>query len=257
MSRGPAARPNGIGSPVRCVVWWLPTSSYHSVLVDVLSAEERARRASLWLDEDKIRFTLGAVLVRRVAERRLGVPVRVVRDCPTCRRPHGRPVIEGLPVHVSVSHSARWVVVAECAEAEIGVDVEWAAGSDDLRHLVRAVGHRGPALPEVDSDSRRALLATWTRKEAVVKATGDGLQVPLADIQLERLGSRRRVKNYPHREDLRNAQQVVDLTCPVDYVAALSVITRRDVETIAADGTELLACGTPGGCADPRSAGDA
>jgi 4'-phosphopantetheinyl transferase len=84
----------------------------------VLCPSELNRRASFRRDEDRDRFTLGAVLVRAAAGVATGTaPERLVvdRTCDRCGRAHGRPRLLEHALEVSVSHSAGHVLVAVVA----------------------------------------------------------------------------------------------------------------------------------------------
>lgn len=142
----------------------------------VLPDAERARIARYRYADDRMRALLAALLVRALAARLAGVApaeVEVARgelDRPEVVRPRG------WAGDVNASHSGRWVACGACARGRIGVDVE----------MVRTVD---PNLPRrVFSPAERRYLAAggderffelWTLKEALVKATGRGLQTPL------------------------------------------------------------------------------
>lgn len=144
----------------------------------------------------------------------LGAAPRVDRRCPDCDRPHGKPVLDHPTHHVSTSLSRGLAVVAVCDDGPVGVDVEHADAT-------RFAGFDGVALApgEQARDSReRAVL--WSRKEAVLKATGEGLRtdprtVEVGDPALP-----------PGREPVRGAV-LVDVGVPLPWVAAAAVLAPR------------------------------
>lgn len=96
-----------------------------------------------------------------------GKPMLTFRD--------GRP----LPLHMSVSHGGGLAAAAVCDHGPIGIDVE---RIDNRRNLL-AIAERfyAPdeyeALTQCSTDERTSLFHQWwTRKEAVLKATGVGLR---------------------------------------------------------------------------------
>ena len=147
-----------------------------------LPEAERARIARYRFADDRMRALLAALLVRTLAARHAGVApseLHVVRgelDRPAVARP------AGWPGDVNASHSGRWVACGACARGRIGVDVEmvrdvdaglaWRVFTPEERRYVAAGG-----------DER--FFELWTLKEALVKATGRGLQTPLDSFGFE------------------------------------------------------------------------
>lgn len=144
----------------------------------------------------------------------LGRVPDIDRTCPDCDRLHGKPVLDHPTHHASTSQSRGLAVVAVCDDGPVGVDVEHADAT-------RFVGFDDVALGpgEVARDPReRAVL--WTRKEAVLKATGEGLRtdprtVVVGDPALPR-----------GREPVRGAV-LVDLGVPLPWVAAAALLTSQ------------------------------
>ncbi|MDE6160264.1 MAG: 4'-phosphopantetheinyl transferase superfamily protein [Muribaculaceae bacterium] len=77
----------------------------------------------------------------------------------------GAPVLEGGP-HISISHSRTHAVVALCAEAPVGVDIE------TPRAQLARVAPRVLSAQEVEAygATTEGLLQAWTLKEAIYKA---------------------------------------------------------------------------------------
>lgn len=107
-------------------------------------------------DRDDLRRQLHDVLRAEVGA------VDVVRLCPRCASPaHGRPRVVGPdPPHVSLAYADVLAVVAWSWDGPVGVDVE----------------REGP--PVGDFGDRLG----WTRAEALLKATGEGLRRDPTDL---------------------------------------------------------------------------
>ena len=96
---------------------------------------------------------------------------------------HGKPFIEGGP-EFSISHSAALVVVAFAGNGTLGIDVE-RIGAVDLDDFARDLPELESLRGNPDQDAAAALFYDcWTRKEAVLKACGEGLQRPLSEVIL-------------------------------------------------------------------------
>ena len=79
---------------------------------------------------------------------------------------------------------------------------------------------------------------SWSRKEALVKATGDGLSVPLNEVVVDDAAAGPRLVAYPGRPRL--AARLFDLERRDGYAAALAVLTAAPVEVVERSALNLL-----------------
>ena len=118
-------------------------------------------------------FTLGHSLTRLVVGREFHVPataVRIAQFCETCGGAHGRPSIEGLPIHVSIAHSGGVVAVATARNSEIAVDCEeFPPRAHNLESLGILLSARA------DQIDQRFAVTRWTVHECLVKLGRRGL----------------------------------------------------------------------------------
>ncbi|MGV9247445.1 4'-phosphopantetheinyl transferase family protein [Streptomyces sp. NPDC003710] len=193
-----------------CRVWWARGGDYRPELDALLGPAEAIRRDRYAREADRRRFTVSAALLRLAAARELGCAARevpVVRDCPDCAVPHGRPRIEG-PLHVSVSYAGEAVAVAVSTGAAVGLDAAEAPPGGPAAPrpaaLERALRPEERAeLGEAPEELRPGMLVRWwTYKEAVLKATGDGLRVPPTEIGVSERSGAARLTAYPGRPEL-------------------------------------------------------
>jgi 4'-phosphopantetheinyl transferase len=94
----------------------------------------------------------------------------------------GKPVLEDGAVEFNLSHSGGVVLIALAKELAIGADVEQIRPLPDRHAIVNNYLHRSEAadlnaLPEAEAGL--AFFRCWARKEAVTKALGLGLSLPL------------------------------------------------------------------------------
>jgi 4'-phosphopantetheinyl transferase len=153
----------------------------------LLDEHERGRFEAYRLEADKRRFLTGRVLAKTLTAARLGRPVEsVVFDatCADCGKPHGRPTVPGSDLTLSISHSGGLVGLAATDGVPVGLDVETASRKADRALIEYALSPAEQAavaaLPETTRSA--AFFVYWTRKEAVMKATGKGLKIPLRSI---------------------------------------------------------------------------
>jgi 4'-phosphopantetheinyl transferase len=206
---------------------------------EALDEDVRRRVAALRRDEDRARHATGAVVADRLARAHGGPEARVVR------RRGEAPVVEGASVFLSVAHGGGWVAVAVAAVGPVGVDVEPLHRSLDVDGLAGEV--LAPAEREVlalvygDDARRRALLTWWTRKEAVVKATGDGLRVDPREVVVSPPDTPPRLVAFAGRPELVGGCAIADLAPDDEHVGAVAVLAAEPVTLTQVDGAALLA----------------
>ena len=151
----------------------------------LLDPAERHRLAALRSAPEAARFVAAHALLRVVVGRRVGVDPAALEVSATCRRcggPHGVPRVAGHPdLHLSLSHAGDRVVLAlGCAPLGVDVEATAAAAFPGFSAVALAAGEQAV------TDVERAVL--WTRKEAVLKATGHGLAVPPTALTVSAAG---------------------------------------------------------------------
>ena len=148
-----------------------------------LSPEERARAARFRFAGDRNRFLAARAVLRDILARYL--------DChPSEPRfsyaPFGKPVLvpssRGNELRFNLAHSGGLAVYAIAQRREVGIDVE------EIRPLFarERIAEQFFSQPEIAElralpvqRQPMAFFNCWTRKEAYLKARGDGLQIPL------------------------------------------------------------------------------
>lgn len=141
----------------------------------MLSADERARAGRFHLEQDRHRFIVARGILRTLVAQRLGLAPAAVAFS---YLPHGKPALADSTLDFNLSHSGNRALFAFSGSGRVGVDLEALDRDLDVMALARRYFHPGEttALLQLPQPLRRpAFLACWTRKEAVVKATGDGL----------------------------------------------------------------------------------
>jgi 4'-phosphopantetheinyl transferase len=155
---------------------------YESLAQELLSPEERARADSFYFEHDRRRYLAAHAALRLLIARYTGESpgsLAIQKDS------NGRPILENLALHISLSHSGKLVLIALSSAAPVGVDVE------EIREIpeLMAIARSHFSMTEVEAITRlsasqrvTAFLVIWTRKEAFVKAIGQGLSFPLRNF---------------------------------------------------------------------------
>jgi 4'-phosphopantetheinyl transferase len=177
---------------------WLPTLGEREVHVwrvrveapcsdlSLLDAAERGRCARFVAEEERRRYAHSRTALRRLLATYLGAEPRALRFL---LGPHGKPRLEALDARLrfNVSHSGELALIAVALDRELGVDVESHQSRVDAEDLAGSVctSEERDALRRIGAGERRAaFLELWTGKEAVLKASGRGLSLSPARVEL-------------------------------------------------------------------------
>ncbi len=160
-------------------IWYLPVRTGNR---DGLNGPELTMAARFHQADDADRFSTARQGLRRLAGAYLGLyPSEILLQGAR----HEKPVIGNLvlqPLHFNSSHSGQVILIA-FSRRPVGVDVEKIRQDFDFRSLLstqftekerNALNTAGNPLPE--------FYRLWTRKEALVKGWGTGLQEELAAV---------------------------------------------------------------------------
>ena len=152
----------------------------------VLSPAELAdvRRRRRPVDAEALAVSRAAL--RAILASQLGVAphdVPLERRCRVCGGPHGQPVLRGGALHCSLSRTRTHAVVA-VARAAVGVDVEQIRALPDVAGVAASFAPAEQAALRALPEGERvaAFFTLWARKEAYLKARGEGLTRDLNDF---------------------------------------------------------------------------
>jgi 4'-phosphopantetheinyl transferase len=154
----------------------------------ILSPDEIVRARRFHFEKDRIHFTRCRSALRGLLAGYLVIPAAEIRfEYLTGGKPQLAAEQNPHALQFNVSHSANMAVIAVGSEHRLGVDIEKIRGDIDTTSLAeRFFSLRERAGLQALSDHLRVpgFFACWTRKEAFLKATGDGLSFPLADFSV-------------------------------------------------------------------------
>jgi len=190
-----SSRLQRLASPERDVQIWiadldsLPPAEIESLSASLDSAES-TRAAQFRFEQDRQRYRAAHALLRHLLGSILDQPAQAFVFEHT---PRGKPSLVrdergSRRLRFNLSHAAGWALFALTWDRELGIDVESNAAlpaeDRDLHALAaRVLSPRELSLWRATAD-RAALLHAWTRKEACVKATGQGVDRDFATIDV-------------------------------------------------------------------------
>jgi 4'-phosphopantetheinyl transferase len=170
-------------------VWRVPLDSPGAVLAPLaatLHPAERARAEKFFFDRDRNAYIAARGVLRELLARYLG---RAPSELEFAYASRGKPFLASpsvaQPLSFNVAHSRNIALLAFSGGPAVGVDVEFIRR--DIASEEIAVRYFAPqeiaelrALPP--EQRPEAFFLGWTRKEAYVKALGEGLEIPLASF---------------------------------------------------------------------------
>jgi len=149
----------------------------------MLSDTERQRAGRFAFDRDRRRFIVARAGLRRLLSARLGVrPESIELTCGACGKPAVARRFADTDLRFNASHSEDVAVCAFAFGREIGVDVEAVRvipGADEIASSFFSRRENEAYLALDPCDRPLGFFNCWTRKEAFIKALGDGLSHPL------------------------------------------------------------------------------
>lgn len=154
----------------------------------VLAADEVARASRFHFDRDRNRYVRCRLALRNLLGSYLQVLPGEIRFRYESR---GKPEIDDAlnprSLRFNVAHSGGLALIAIGSGRTMGVDVERIRPMPDLLNIARRFfsAREVQAILTISEDKRtEAFFACWTRKEAFLKATGEGLSHPLGSFSV-------------------------------------------------------------------------
>lgn len=161
-----------------------PPASTVARLYELLSPDERGRAGRFRFAVHRDRYVVGRGLLRTLLGRYLHRPADTVR---LAYGAYDKPELAGGELAFNLSHSGPLALYAFGAAGELGIDVE--LYDPDIARERVAERFFAPAevaalraLPP--AQQARGFLHCWTRKEAFIKARGDGLSLALDSFEV-------------------------------------------------------------------------
>jgi 4'-phosphopantetheinyl transferase len=192
-----------------------------------LAPDERVRADRFGTPELRRRFIVARVLLRRLLAAYASVDASALD---IGHGAHGKPDLAGASgLCFNVSHAADAVIYAVAWGREVGIDIEATARDVDIAGVARQAfsSHECDALNALAPDARRAaFFRLWTRKEAYVKARGQGLSYPTRSFSVSHRADDDALIGDERDEEAPHRWRVIGLDAPAGFAAALGAAGR-------------------------------
>ena len=220
----PEISPEPLG-PSEVHVWLLDncSSTHTSTFRRILSAEENERAARFRFEPDREQYVQTRGSLRQLLGSYLGIPAAEVAFSYS---EHGKPSLRpNQNLEFNVSHTKGMAVLGFCRRYRIGVDVERVRTDFQTSEIAERFFSEAErtALRAIPVEHRhRMFFRIWTRKEAYIKALGEGLSHPLHqfDVSLDETACL-----MATRPDPAEAQHwhLENLAVPEGFAAAMAI----------------------------------
>ena len=168
-------------------VWRIALAADEAALADLalcLDPAEQQRAAAFHFARDCRRFIVAHAAMRYILGRYLDTaPANIRFAHQRGGKPRLAPPFDSFYLHFNLSHAHELALLAVAPGRPVGVDLEHLRPWPDALSLAEtffASAEMAQLRPRLGTSSGERLFFTcWTRKEAFIKATGDGLARPL------------------------------------------------------------------------------
>lgn len=144
-------------------------------LAQTLSADERRRAERFYFEQDSQRFIVARGFLRTILSNYLDIPAACLQFDYGHR---GKPAIAETQLRFNLSHSKDLALYAITRDRDLGVDLEFIRPMNEAGQIAkRYFSRRENDIFQALSPSQKpaGFFHHWTRKEAYLKAVGDGL----------------------------------------------------------------------------------
>jgi 4'-phosphopantetheinyl transferase len=150
---------------------------------ELLSKKEKERASRFVRDLDRFRYILRTGILKKLITRYSGLRPGMLR---LTYGPYGKPALDDA---LNVDHlcfnnseSGGHALYAFAQDREIGVDVEQIRDIPEMAHIVRlffSKAEQAAFVSLLPQEKIKSFFDGWARKEALIKALGGGLSIPL------------------------------------------------------------------------------
>lgn len=221
-----ATRPGSVDLPPGDVhIWAVPLHGDAESYGALLSPAEQHRLQRFHFADHRRRYQIGHGALRLILAGYLDEEPAALSFT---QGPRGKPYLASRGPFFNLSHSGKLALIGVSA-TELGVDLEKVRHLESLTEIARKhfSADEFAALDRLEGAAReQAFYRCWTRKEAYIKALGEGLSMPLDsfDVSLDEAGQLLRCRD---RNDDPARWSLLDVSPGPEFVAACALRAQR------------------------------
>ena len=192
----------------------------------MLSSDELDRAARFRFEPDRQNFVFAHGVLRTLLSAYLGT---AAGDLRFQYSEHGKPSLvspSSAGLQFNLSHTFGAVLLGVCRNRDIGVDIERVRDDFDWEGVVAqyfSEGERRSLMRLTEPERTECFFQNWTRKEALLKARGDGLSFPLELLDPVAFDDAEgRFEATPVAPDAQ-CWWILSLNVPMGYAAAMAL----------------------------------
>lgn len=202
-------------------VWAVPLHGDPEPFGGLLSAAEEERLRRFRFADHQRRYQIGHGALRRILG---GYLDRDPREVQFRQGPRGKPYLEGDGPFFNLSHSGKLALIG-VGSTELGLDVEKVRHLESLSQIAQRhfSDTEYGALDSLQGDARElAFYRCWTRKEAYIKALGEGLSMALDSFDVSLCEEPEFLACHDGREDPAK-WSMLDVSPGPEFVGAVAI----------------------------------
>jgi 4'-phosphopantetheinyl transferase len=195
-----------------------------------LTPDEQDRASRFHFERDRTRFIAGRGILRNIISKYLELPPSQVQFSYGKR---GKPFLQNSSIHFNLSHSQELAIYAIALNRKVGIDLEAIRLMPDAEAIAKTFFSQSDYLRFQSLSTEQQQLAffnAWTRKEAYLKAVGEGLYQPPDQIEVSFLPDEPvQLLKIANNSQVAQQWSIINIIPKADYIGAL-VFYGQDVQ---------------------------